>query len=672
MLPTGNTRHRHPTIGQPVWHDPLHRSKTLYLRAGPAFRRTGRLRSGLHAVGPTAVAEHGLHYVQAVCFASRGRWVLPMKALSVPAIAASPSAGSTPTGDEPPALGLRGAIKPRHTAACAALAVVYLIANYVPLRATDLWSHVRFGQWILDHGRMPSADPTQWLAEGMPVIDSAWLSQVLLAAVERLGGAQWLSNLFAVVTLITVCIWARIFYLRTQRFGSAALATTLMLIFGFSRLTTLRPETFATACFAVFVWLLSRNTQSSNRFDDATWPRWSWAPFFSASSPLSPPRGQSVLWLALPLTMAVWTNLHGSFVIGLLLLACGTLGHAVQIVRQKGRLAALWTDGELQRWILLSQLCAAATLLNPYGLRLLFYVTSFTSHPAVATISEWQPLALLGTGGREFAFSWLLLTLVWRRSRRPIHPTSLLLLAATGWATVHQVRMIAWYAPMAALALAPHLANLLPQSGFAPPWGRPLQTKNDARHSTAHWWPALTCALIVWTALAWSGVGQAILGQPVRSARRLYGSDTPLAVAEYLNEHPPAGPIFNPQWWGDWLVWRGPRDLMVFVTTQMHLLPPHVFQDYQRVVDVAPGWQTTLDRYAISTVIVDPIRQTRLAAAMQTSDSWQLVYEDAQARVYQRQLEITGKVLTRREPEPQKTTASHRDTANRRSASVQG
>ena len=108
-----------------------------------------------------------------------------------------------------PKLGTLGASKLWHLPVIAVWGLLFLLFNYLPLRPNDLWVHVEWGQWMLDHWRIPSQDPFQPLAAGMPVVDrSAWLAQVIFGAVDRYGGPQWLSNMFALVSLVSwLIVW---------------------------------------------------------------------------------------------------------------------------------------------------------------------------------------------------------------------------------------------------------------------------------------------------------------------------------------------------------------------------------------------------------------------------------------------------------------------------------
>lgn len=535
-----------------------------------------------------------------------------------------------------PIIPTRFALKLRHLLAVLPFAALFLVLNHLPLWHTDLWGHVALGNWIATHGTLPGEDPLQPLAEGMPIVDTAWLSQWLLAKVEAIGGAVWLANLFSLTVLATYVLLARAFYLQTGRLGLAVGGALLALAAGASRVATIRPEIFAVLALAALIWLLSPRRVAAPRPDDST-----------GAGPLVAPKF-GFAWFGIAALFALWANLHGSFPLGLLLLGCCAAGRAIQVLWQSRSAAAVFTDVPSRRWLLLTELALAATLLNPYGIDLLLYVVTINSHPAFASITEWQPLAFLEPGGVEFVLAVILLVAVWRHSRRPIHPSEVLLLVAIGLLTLFHQRTIGFFAPIAALVLVPHAADVLARIELRRKLTRqessPVVANEEVVSDHADgsepvrvtWVPTLACGLIVWTAFAFSGLGQALLGGEPRTNDQLYSRETPRAVTEYFIENPPRGQIFNPQYWGDWLAWAGPDEIEIFMATHMHHVPPQVWRDYLRVYSAQPGWDQALDRYAVDTVLVDKARQSQLAAVLRAHAAWQLAYEDDQAIVFRR------------------------------------
>lgn len=508
----------------------------------------------------------------------------------------------------------------------------FLVLCYVPLRGTDLWVHVNYGNWILDHGGLPTEDPFLPFSEGMEVNPHAWLSQVVLASVDRVGGSQALALLFALVVSACYFILARTLFLATRstsgttgrgRLLAMLGGLGLALAVGWSRLATIRPEMLAMVCFAVLLWILVRERDSQTRASSAGRPA-------SVASRFGP-------WIGVPLVMALWANLHGSVVAGLAVLACFAVGGFVdELWRQRSLVAPFQSPG-VRRLVWLTELGLLASLVNPQGIDLLIGVLRFGSNPNLSGVLEWQPLAWSGIGGRAVLLSWLLLGVVLRHSRRYVPASDVLLLLAFGGAALQGIRMLGWYAPIVALVVTPHLSELLRKAELRAPW-----------LAGPRWWtvktPLLTLAafLGLWVVFAFSPLGTQVLGGPERAPERVFEqTSTPLGVADHLQKAPPEGLLLAPQWWADFLIHEAgrsaaPRRLATLVTSNIHLVPRQVWLDYERISNARAGWRSALDRYRISTVVVDRVVQTRLLLALEQDEQWVEDYRDRQAAVFVR------------------------------------
>jgi hypothetical protein len=479
-----------------------------------------------------------------------------------------------------PVLTKKYALRPRHVVVCALFGGFFLFLNHLPLWHTDLWGHVAYGKWILAHRALPTEDPFMPLAEGMRVIDSAWLSQVILGQLTTWAGPEWLSNLFALIVLLTYLILTRVFYLRAGRLSLSVLGVLLALVVGWSRLATVRPETFGVLCFALLLWLvvgeMARDQSSEKVMQRGTEP----SAVFS--------------WIVVPLLFVGWANLHGSFLFGLAILACCTAGRFIEVVWTTHSLRTVWHDRPLRRWLLLSELATAATLLNPYGMDLLIHCLRFHGNANLRDVMEWFPLVLNSPTGLAFSLSCMLFGIALRYSRRSFSPTEVLLWAVFGAAAVTGIRMIGWYAAVVVFVLSPHYRDIYDR--FIERKWPLIRTKLRSLsprvvHSSAptSFRYTLVCLLLLWMSFAFSGWSRPILGRTARPRETLFSDSTPLGVSAFLRANPPAGQMFNPQWWGDWLVWDGPAGIEPFVTTNVHLAPRRVWQDYVRIANAQPG-----------------------------------------------------------------------------------
>ena len=108
-----------------------------------------------------------------------------------------------------------------------------------------------------------------------------------------------------------------------------------------------------------------------------------------------------------------------------------------------------------------------------------------------------------------------------------------------------------------------------------------------------------------------------------------------MGLTQYLREHPPEGQIFNPMAWGDWIVHDGPPGILPFLTSNVHLVPNHVWRDYLGIMNTRPGWQQALGKYGVETVVVDRKEMYEIDRALRRdTERWRLVYQDDLAAVF--------------------------------------
>jgi hypothetical protein len=113
------------------------------------------------------------------------------------------------------------------------------------------------------------------------------------------------------------------------------------------------------------------------------------------------------------------------------------------------------------------------------------------------------------------------------------------------------------------------------------------------------------------------------------------------AVA-WLREHPPAGLVFNTYEWGDYLLWAGPPNVLPFVTSQVHLIPPAVWREYRAISRAAPECLDQLDARQVDTVLLDCQRQQRMAERLTADRRWTSAFVDGRAVIFLRRSASDG------------------------------
>jgi len=219
------------------------------------------------------------------------------------------------------------------------VAVAFLLGCY-EMGDSDIWWHLRGGQWILENGRVPGLDPFTFGSSDKLWVDIHWSYEVILALAYRAGGVGALVLLGATVGA------AAFLAVVTARRGDWPVAVTVLcwmpaLILLSFRLDP-RPEIFSLlylGCYLAVLW----------RADERP----------------------SILWL-LPVLQVLWTNVQGLFILGPILLGMFVVARGARLLWLRSRGEWSWTLEERRRWkhtggVMLA--VAAACLVNPYFLK---------------------------------------------------------------------------------------------------------------------------------------------------------------------------------------------------------------------------------------------------------------------------------------------------------------
>lgn len=502
-------------------------------------------------------------------------------------------------------------------------AAFFVYFSYIPLWHTDIWGHVAYGQWMIDHGRLPEVDPFVDLAQTTPLVATAWLSQVLFGALVHSGGPERLSCAFAVISVSIYLMLALMFLLQTRRLELAVFCSILTWLVGWDRHLVIRPELLGYFLLATFLTMLSaahllgaqRHSPSALNSGLLQKRRW-WIRC-----------GTALLFI-------VWVNTHGSFAVGIVAISILVAGELFDGVRQSPSITQLKNDPVIRELSILLLIACAATLVNPHGIYLPLHVLAFGSHPNMASISEWLPPELFGaTSVAVIVASLLFIVTLPLRDRRPTTSEWLLMVVFTV-AVCLRTRMVTWYAPIVVMSLTPALRGVLSHVDDKP-WIRRLYevTSNRSRVQTA------LLVLIVWLAFSFTPISRPVLGGRRRPPEQLFKDDTPLGITMFLRKSAPHGRVVNPQWWGDWLAWAGPDQMKLMMTTNsLHLVPSVHYENHRAICWGHPGIEQRLDDYKIQTIVVDTSLQIDLSKYVRNSDAWNIDYEDSQGLVASRKL----------------------------------
>lgn len=444
-----------------------------------------------------------------------------------------------------------------------------------PLSTIDLAYQVRAGDIMLGTHHLIRVDPFSFTAAGRPWFDQQWGAQLVFAVIYRAGGwaALVLTRAFlGGLIYLLVFLACRATGVRTKAASGLALASLFVSFPGL----ILRPQLLGMTLFALTVYIVAERHQHP-----------------------------AMLWI-IPVLVAIWANVHGSFFLGPLLMAFAYLGDRSTHNPKARRVLGVGAASVL------------AANLNPFGLRVWSYALELSTNPQIThTIQEWEPTTIRSAPGVVFFVSVLAVVAVLARRGGPSPLPSLLTLGVFFFIGLFAVRGIYWWA----LAVPPIIAGLLPQD----PTGRPAASSDPpsvVNSAVALGLIVLAVALLPW----WreSGSSQSLLG------------DAPLKLTTALEEAlGPADRMFNPQIWGSWFEFSLPQH-PVFVDSRIEVFPDAVWRDYDSVSAGQEGWQAILDRWSIDLVVANPVQQAGLIPRIREDPTWHLAYQDQDGFVFVR------------------------------------
>jgi hypothetical protein len=494
--------------------------------------------------------------------------------------------------------------------------IVFLFGRMGGLRVLlsdcDTGWHIRTGEWIVANHRVPAGDIFSFSKTGDPWFAWEWLSDVVFAWLNGHGGLQAVV-LFAIFLLaLTFALLFKL--LRRKSSPFVAIAITMLAAAGSSIHWLARPHLFTLLFLVLFYAALERVREGRTRL---------------AGIPYL---------VILPVATILWTNLHGGFFVGiimigaygggeLLTLAFGGAGSSADSRRLAGRRAL--------HYFLSALGCLAASLVNPYTYHLHTHLAMYLRDPFNSQhINEFlspsfhHPTAIFFEGMLVLAglaacrclskgsFTEALFLLVWAHGA---------LLAA------RNIPIFLIVAALPAAAVIQEGLERLPEWNVAGWLRSVVQRFNRVAAETAgtdvisRWHLVSAMGLVLVAAVIYAP-------HPPKDFRAEFDPKTYPAAALATLRSDKSARIFTHDEWGDYLIWSLYPAQKVFVDGRSDFYGDDFEQKYIDILNVSEGWETTLAKFGVDTILMPP--NTPLAGALKESSRWRKVYDDGIAVVF--------------------------------------
>ncbi len=352
----------------------------------------------------------------------------------------------------------------------------------------DIWGHVQYGQDVIREGSIPTTNTYSFTATGYRWINHEHIAELVFAS---LAGSFGQYGLLLFKFLLSVAVfWSIIASARSS--GNSAFVAGLVAVISavsVSLAWSFRPQLFSFSFYVLMIILLNhafdgwrdrwhlrfRSILSHREIESSPAATAS----DSATARLRPPRGWvtrylyhvlrrrligggdqlaipnlKYLWLA-PILFMIWANTHGAFVAGIFLFTAYLALRAVEILVRLGSAGV----GRVVHLTFIALATIGATLINPYGYRLHFWLLESLGEPR-PEILEWAATDFFSAGGIRFGCVILLTVFSFAFSRRQKDFTHVVILIVTAWQAVEHFRHVPFFVFAAAFWIPNHLQSV--------------------------------------------------------------------------------------------------------------------------------------------------------------------------------------------------------------------
>jgi len=472
---------------------------------------------------------------------------------------------------------------PRWLRICTVMAAAIAMFAWfsAPSGDNDTWWHLKTGQYIVEHLRLPVPDPFSYTTYmGVPSyageeitryfnLTHEWLSQAIFYSVYAAAGFPGLV-LFRALLLTLICgIAGYLAFVRSHGFYRAVAASLITgsVAIGYA---SDRPGLFTWLLLALTLLILEQRKR---------------------------------LWLLPPLFL-LWANSHGGYFLGWAAMAAYCA--EAWLLRRRGE----GKGGEGRLWLACAAAVAASGI-NPNGFLAIPVLLNYQKSAIQSHIWEWKSPTFWPPQPFNVVLAATAAVMIW--ARRRVRPADWLLFGLFTLATVTAARNLMLTGILGPVLMAVYL-----------PFKRDLP--NVARYAA----PLLLLGL----AAVPVARGEAFELRAIEWNR-------PAGAADFLLAHHVTARMFNGYENGGYLIWRLAPHQRVFIDGRA--LNESVYEDFQRIANNNPSASQLLDRYGIDVVLIEGFESITgiiwplpLALASSPRDDWKLVYSDNTAFIFMR------------------------------------
>jgi hypothetical protein len=349
-----------------------------------------------------------------------------------------------------------------------------------------------------------------------------------------------------------------------------------------------------------------------------------------------------------PVATVLWTNLHGGFFVGILMICAYCGAELLQFFSAPDLEAKAAASRKARTYFVSAFACAAMSLVNPYTYHLHTHMAQYLRDP-------WNGQHIMEFFSPSFhsstaIFFEIMLALgaaaAWWHASKKQYTEPILLMV---WA--HGGLLAARNIPIFSILAAPMAAEAIQQGlNGASQW----QVAGWLRAAAERFNRAASATAEKELVARWhlvSAVGVALVAAviwaphpPKKFKAEFDPARYPAAALAAMNFDASAR-VFTNDEWGDYMIWRlYPNGNRVFVDGRSDFYGDAFEDKYLDVIYVRYGWEKTLSHFGVDTILM-PL-DAPLTGALKESSRWRVVYDDGISLVFRSNDQTVGEPLS--------------------------
>ena len=472
------------------------------------------------------------------------------------------------------------------------------------LRDGDPFWHIKVGSVMLENQNLIDSDVFSHTAFGSPWTAHEWLSEIIMASVYRLAGLEGMLCFFLLIASLSFWLLFKI----TEKYSNQWVAfgcVSLSLVFSPSHLLA-RPH--------LFTWLFMLITLS-----------------------ILTTGGKRLYWL--PIVIMLWANLHGGFILGLVLQAIFIIGSALESqLSLKKSVSEILQQQKAAAIVLLASLFAVG--MNPFGYELLIFPFQVSKGVFSTMIGEWQSPDMQDWWYFRVFLIALVLLISFAKSR--VTWTERLLIVFFLNAALTHKRHIS----LMLMALTPCIARMVEIQ--LENWShRFIKIEGKKQLQLSERTGPLATVMIALALIICGSIDQRTLN--FLTPKNIIGVEREHLdpLVGYLDGNLPDGRMFNEYVLGGYLLYALSPPPKVFIDGRADMYGEEIMKDYNSIVSSGADREKTLEKYNIEWVVFK--KDSDLISALKKTGSWQSIYVNDHYEVLKENLQADQNGSVQRE-----------------------